>query len=112
MSEEQRLSALDAQHATAWRLLRRIYLRLLARDLGRDPGTLTEAEGSALIDPHLRAFGADFAALQELIEVARDDGYGRLLRAMHRAEGVDHEMLDEAVEYATAEIAGERAAVR
>ena len=86
----------DQIDATIWRILRASYLRLLSH--GGRP--LTEAEGNAALDPHWAAMEEDMAALRAVVEHAVGCSLDRVQEQLHSAPALDHEMVDESVEWA------------
>lgn len=88
----------EMRDATIWRILRAIYLRLLARDLGRPPVTLSDAEASALLDPWLEALQRDFVMLRECTRHAHAEGVGELSAKLQDSavqHFAGHELLDQ-----------------
>lgn len=87
--------------ATAWRLLRAVYIRLCAEvGEGKPVQHYTEAEQQLLIDPYVRMLEHDHRLIVECIRQARGAGIRDVQAALHKAEGTDHAMVDQAVEYA------------
>ena len=89
----------DGLEATTWRWLRGVYLRLLCPSQV-DLAAMTEAECNLLLDPHLRAMEDDMRVVLTLIDRGKSEALGSWRERIHRAEGTDHEMLDEALDYA------------
>lgn len=95
MTSEPALSLEDRLAGTVWRILRRSYLRTL----GHEP---SDAETENLyLEPHWRAMEYDHAAIMEVVRKGFHSGVSHVHTTLHQRPGVDHEMLDEAVEYAT-----------
>lgn len=82
--------------ATVWRLLRSMWVRAL----GGDPLSMTDAEANALIDPHTERMLEHQRVLMHTIDHARAQGLEAMHRKLHQSEGIDHEMLDQAVAWA------------
>lgn len=90
----------DDYEATVWRILRATYLRLIGDLTGRDLFVLSHPEQEQALDRWHAAMELDVKRLAETLAQARADGIARTHRRLHASDGVDHEMLDEAVEYA------------
>lgn len=89
----------DGIEATGWRWLRELYLRLLCPD-NVHPGSMTEPQRNLLLDRHHEAMEADLRILLTLVERGQYEALGRWRERIHRTEGTDHEMLDEALAFA------------
>lgn len=89
----------DGLEATTWRWIRGVYLRLLCPS-HVELATMTEAERNLLLDPHLRAMEEDMRVVLTMIERGKTEALGAWRERIHRAEGTDHEMLDEALDFA------------
>lgn len=85
--------------ATAYRLLRSIYLRAICRATSRNPERVTPEEQNMLLEPHDREIQHDFARLREILRYAHTTGAEAVLRVANEQPDVDHEMLDQAVKY-------------
>jgi hypothetical protein len=83
-----------------WRVLVQSYVRVLARQQGRDWLTIPDREIHAMLEPYHRDLDRDVRALGVAIEQARSEGMSRMQSAIHHAPGLDHEMVDEAIHYA------------
>lgn len=107
----EELSEREQLEATAWRLVRAAYLRVLFHPHGFE-GAST-AQQSAALDPFLHAMEADVAAMMVMIDQARASGMGTIRAAIHSTIGngslrdvVDHTMIDEAIAAAEANAEG------
>ena len=89
----------DGVDATLWRWLREHYLRLKLPD-SVDPETMDEAMRTRFLEKHTDAMAADHRALMVIVHHAQAEALSILRENLHAAEGVDHEMLDEAFEFA------------
>ena len=89
----------------AWQILRQAYVRLLCLPEGRDPRGLTVEEQNLLLDPHTKYLEHDHKMLMEVVQRAQSAGISHVHGLLHNREGVDSEMLDQTVEYATLELA-------
>jgi hypothetical protein len=88
--------------ATAWRWLRDLYLRLLVRDpLLR--ARMSEDERNLLLDEHHADMERDLQISMELAGRGKIEGLEGWREIIHLAEGTDHEMLDEALDFASRE---------
>lgn len=90
----------DGIEATLWRFLRDVYLRCLTFGTIHPAKVMSEAEQNACLDPHWRQMEADLAALMTVVGRGRADAVEAMRAKLHMAEGVDHEMLDEAISWA------------
>lgn len=103
MADDQQPTEVDdGVEATAWRFLRDLYSRLLCGKAGVHPGGMTEPERALLLEPHHRDMEADLSVVMSLVGKAQSDVASRWREQIHRAEGIDHEMIDEAIDYALA----------
>lgn len=68
---------------------------------GKSPDHLSETQQELMIEIHGPAIEQAMGVLQECLRLASSAGATAMHEGMHRAEGVDHEMLDQALEYAT-----------
>jgi len=89
----------DGIEETAWRWLRELYLRLLC-PAGVNPAGMTEPERNLLLDKHHRAMEADLQMVKLLVERGQATAIEGWRERIHKIEGVDNEMLDEALHYA------------
>lgn len=89
----------DGVEATAWRWLRELYLRLLC-PANVHPGSMTEGERNLLLDKHHRAMEDDLRVVLVLVEQGKSEALGAWRERIHSTEGTDHEMLDEALDFA------------
>lgn len=89
----------DGIEATAWRWLRELYLRLLCPATVH-PGSMTEPQRNLLLDSHHAAMEADLRVVLTIVERGQVEALGRWRERIHLAEGTDHEMLDEALDFA------------
>jgi len=76
-------------------------LRALMRGTGRDHGTMEPDERAAALEPLRGALEHDERVLRVLVQQAAGDAISRMRAQLHGAPGVDHEMLDQAIEFAT-----------
>lgn len=86
----------EQTEATIWRVLREVWIRAQ----GGDPLTLSDAEASGLIDPFTEHMLRHQKILTHVVEQARTQGLEQMHARLHASEGIDHEMLDEAVTFA------------
>lgn len=94
--------------ATIWRVLRAGHLRAMLHGTGKRPDMLSAAEVNAVLEPLDAAIEHDLQNILVVVRHARADTATRLRRLLHDAPGVDHEMLDEAIDYATSPRGGWR----
>lgn len=88
------------REATLWRIVRHIHLRVVSRLGGRDLfATRTEEQELALERFHAD-MERDVDVLAAVMDEARAAGITAVHRRMHIAENTDHEMVDQAIEYA------------
>lgn len=85
--------------AFCWRVLVDAYTRILARQRGRDPLTVSRAEQADWLAPYYEEIDRDARALGAAIAQARVEGMGQLHQALHRT-ALDHEMVDQAFAWA------------
>ena len=85
---------------TLWRFLRGVYVRLISGQTLHPGKAMTLAEENMVLDPHLAGLEHDHALLLEILGRARSTGIEAMRARLHAAEGVDHDMLDEAMAYA------------
>lgn len=92
----------ESLRSAVWQVLRRGYVRLLAKLEGRRAETLTEAEASLLIDPHTEEFVHDFHALCLVIGEAQRNGaeHVRLMLESQQMPPEARIVLDEALSLA------------
>ena len=83
--------------ATLRELLSAIYLRLLC---GRFP--LTEKERALVLERHEEALQRDLAQIMVAVSHAQNEAIQAMRFRIHHAEGIDHEMVDQALAYAPA----------
>lgn len=84
--------------ATAWRWLRGVYLRLLCPSVV-SLEAMTEPERALLLEPHHRDMESDLRVVMTMIERGRFEAIGAWRERIHRTEGTDHEMLDQALDF-------------
>ncbi len=91
----------DQLDATIWRVLRVIYLRVDLKALSdpRSPADVPTEEANELLAPWFRNMEADLEMLREVVRQGRLLGVQDVHHRLHGRPGVDHEMLDEAVEF-------------
>ena len=97
------ISEREAREATVWRLLRQTYLRLIGHYTGTDLLRARNEDQNLALDRWHRSMEADLALLSEALRAARSSGIAEVHRRLHSAENTDHEMLDQAIEYADTE---------
>lgn len=106
MAEDQRSEDLtpgEALESTLWQLVRDMYLRCLMHP--RDPQAVPVSVQNAILESHFPAMEHDVKRLCAVVSAERSRTIGDLHVRLHSAEGLDHEMVDQAVEYATGVIA-------
>lgn len=92
--------ALDAWRACVARdVVERATLRVLAQISKRPPAEL-EGEREALLEPYRAGIDHDVEILTRAIEAARTEGISAVHRGLHRLTTTDHDLLDQAIEYA------------
>jgi hypothetical protein len=96
------MNSKEGIEATIWRILRDVWIRAL----GGDPMTMTDPEANSLVDPYTSQMLEHQRVLMHVVTQARRQGLEQMHAKLHAGEGVDHEMLDEAVAFA-----GERSSV-
>ena len=86
---------------TIWRVLRVVYLRveLKARSDHRTPAELTLEDANGMLEPWFEVMQTDLDILKECVHQGRLLGVTDVHTRLHGQPGVDHEMLDQAVEY-------------
>lgn len=89
--------AVKTAETTLIRVLETVYLRFLCEQTGQRPDRLTHAERITLLDTKILAFKTDFERLRECVRYAYSAGAESVHTRLHAAEGVDHEMLEEAL---------------
>ena len=97
VAEEQ-----TAVSAAVWRILRNIYLR---RVVSVPPETLDAPEQNTALDPYFKEMEGDHDQIMAVVKHAYHEGVGHVHGLLHGREGVDHEMLDQTVEYAVLALA-------
>jgi hypothetical protein len=90
----------DGIEATLWRFLRELYLRTLTFGTLHPSKVMSEAEKNAALDPHVRQMEADLQVLLAVVERGQAEREQSMRQRLHQAEGIDHEMLDEALAWA------------
>ena len=94
--------------AFCWRVLQNAHLRVIARHQGRDPLTFGEGERLAVLEPYRADMERDARSLAVAIAEARAQGIAGVQSALHRAPGLDHEMVDQAIVFAYEQAKGGR----
>jgi hypothetical protein len=74
---------------------------LIAHYEGKDPRAISPAERDHMIEAHAKAFAGDLDLLKELVAQSKAAGASAIHAKLHAAEGVDNDMLDQALEYST-----------
>ena len=85
--------------ATVRRIVEASYLRILCRFSNRQPARLSQAERLELLEPHEGALEHDLGLLREVVRQAWVGGVQGVHAQLHNTDGVDHEMLDQAIEF-------------
>ena len=85
--------------ATVWRYLRDLYLRLKVPETV-DRETMDEQMRTRFLEKYTDAMVADHRALMVIVHQGQSEALSILREAVHAAEGVDHEMMDEMFEFA------------
>ena len=93
-------SNIDSITETAEQVLRRAVLRAVAGDTLHG---MEDHERDAAMEPYEQTVQDAMVMLRECIAQAAMEGANSVHRSLHAQPGVDHEMLDEAVEYAPRE---------
>ena len=96
----QPLSPRARREATLYRIARHIYLRVLSRVGGRDLFSSRTEEQELALERFHADLERDVEVLATVMDEARAAGITAVHRRMHIAEGTDHEMVDQAIEYA------------
>ncbi len=94
--------------AFAWRVLVNAHMRVIARAQGRDPLRIQLWEQRGLLEPYRVDIERDAKALGLAIAQARSEGIASLHGALHRAPGLDHEMVDQALLFAYEQTKGRK----
>lgn len=92
----EELNALDAM---TWKVLRNAMVRALAGRAGKDPEGFTNEELQALLEPYTAHLMNDCATLREAYKQAFLLGVRKVHEELHGAPGVDHERLEETIEF-------------
>lgn len=88
------------REATLWRIVRHIYLRAVSRLGGRDLFASRTEEQELALERFHADIERDVDVLAAVMDEARAAGITAVHRRMHIAEGTDHEMVDQAIEFA------------
>ena len=88
----------DEVEATVYRVLRATFVKVLVHPLRA--AVMTENQKTELVEQHRIAFDEAFRALCLCMEQGRTVAVEHYRARLHTAEGVDHEMVDEAAEFA------------
>lgn len=107
-ASERPLSASERIEATQWQILRDVALIAAMGGKGRSTD-LSREQQDELLGPMVPTL---VGAAEMLKECGRQFfllGVGRVHRDLHAADGIDHEMLDQAVEYHTNQAVPEHA---
>lgn len=99
-ADEEQLSPAERRDAAIWRILRAAYLRVVCSYVQREPASLTVEEANGFLDPWFAALEHDRRLLAEVVESARIDGIDVVHGAVHAMPRIEHDVLDEAVEWA------------
>lgn len=89
----------DGIEGFCWQVLVNAYVRVLARQAGRDPMTIPPREVNMILEPYHADLERDVRALAEAIVRARHEGVSRAHAAIHRIPGIDHEMVDQSLAF-------------
>lgn len=84
--------------AQAWVVISWAYLRVQLADTGRTLADAPQGERDHVIERFTAEIESDVAAVVELLRVAQAQRTTTIRRKLHSREGVDHEMVDEALE--------------
>jgi hypothetical protein len=96
---EQEPSPQEHIDATVWRVLRDVVLAGICTQIGKRPHQLTLEEQNNLLEPMVTTLVGAHEMLRECGNQYLVLGLEQARGAIHRAAGVDHEMLDEAAEF-------------
>jgi len=96
----QPLSPRARREATLYRIARHIYLRVLSRVGGRDLFSSRTEEQELALERFHADLERDVEILATVMDEARAAGITAVHRRMHVSEGTDHEMVDQAIQYA------------
>ncbi len=91
----------DGLEPTVWRFVRSLYLRLLSFGT-LHPKSMSPEQEATMLDAHTAAMEHDTQLIMELIRRGTVEASEAWRARLHEAEGVDHEMLDEAIGFALA----------
>lgn len=97
----------DGLEPTMFRFIRSLYLRLLSYGTLHTVG-MSEEQEAAMLEQHHAAMEADTRLLMTFVERGQVEAAEAWRAKIHAAEGVDHEMLDEAIDYALTTSTSER----
>lgn len=89
----------EARRKLARDVLERATLRVLAH-IGRTVPAALEEERAAHLAPYAAAITRDVEILARAVAAARDEGIGAVHQGLHALTTTDHDLLDQAVEYA------------
>lgn len=89
-----------AREATLWRIVRVVYLRLIGHHTGVDLLARSAAEQEQALERWHLKMEQDCSVLAEVMDAARSAGIAAAHTRMHVLEGVDHELVDEALQSA------------
>jgi hypothetical protein len=91
-------ATLDELLITTRRILEQAYLRAIVGPSGTPPADeVIQQERLVHYAPFIEA---QMMQLQEVLQLAGNAGAQRLHNALHNRPGIDHEMLDEAIDFA------------
>lgn len=90
---------------TARDVVQATYLRLEAAHIGKQVARLTDGERASILDRWRNEIAHDVGRIVMMVQQARTQGVEHLRDAMHAVPNVDHEMLEEAAEFAQAQAA-------
>lgn len=97
MENDTSKSARASRESTIWRIVRTVYLRLIGHHTGTDLLARPTAEQEQALDRWHLKMEQDCSVLAEVMDRARDAGITAAHVRMHVLEGVDHELVDEAL---------------
>lgn len=81
---------------TIFRILQATYLRLLCGS----SAAMTDKEQATTLLPHAEALRHDLAQIMVAVSRGQDEAVQAMRFELHRAEGIDHEMVDQALAFA------------
>lgn len=89
--------------STAWRFLRDLYLRLLSEGTLHPGQVMPVEQQNAVLETHFHQMESDVATIMAIVAQGQGEVSALMRQRLHRAEGLDHEMVDEAIDFALAD---------